>query len=58
MLCSTEARMNITELLNNLLGAPPAGLEWLQYLVGVGIVIFGLISVLTIIHKAFGFFDH
>lgn len=50
--------MNITELLNNLVGTPPAGLEWLQYLVGVGIVAFGLFAVLSIIHKAFGFFDH
>ena len=49
--------MNLTEILESIIGPAPAGLEWLAYLFSFVLVGFGLATVLIILSKFFSFFD-
>lgn len=49
--------MNLTEILNDIIGPAPAGLEWLTYLLGIILIIFGLICIVGILNNFFSFFN-
>ena len=49
--------MNLTEIINDILGPAPAGLEWLTYLFCVILIVIGLICIVGILNSFFSFFN-
>lgn len=48
---------DLQSLINELVGVPPEGLEWMSYLFSWLLLFFGLFSVLFVINKFLKLFD-